>query len=275
MKKMIITVLALSLLFLFAGCGKDDKSGELTGAGDETEVGITTELETQETESEFTETPASLPDEILTEPDSSHTVAQDVESLINRISTTAANIIGKTTKAVTSAAGTNPSAQDETSADTTTSTTIPETTTEAQTTVRSGRKFSFSTTDMRGNSVTLDNYSDAKLIMINIWEPWCGPCVREMPDLQKLYDNYKSKGFLILGVASSPAEDVNSVVSDFGITYPILARSDHFNAFATGSVPTTVFLDSEGYVLTPEPFVGSRSYEAWEDITIELLDAVS
>ena len=65
---------------------------------------------------------------------------------------------------------------------------------------------------------------DAKVVMINLWEPWCGPCVNEMPGLEKLYEQYKDKGLVILGVFSSQDmdEDARKVIEDAGITYPIL-----------------------------------------------------
>ena len=99
-----------------------------------------------------------------------------------------------------------------------------------------------------------------------MWEPWCGPCVRELSDLQQLYTNYKSKGFVLLGVFSDNIDDAKALIKQKGLTYPILMESSHFNRFYTGSVPTTVFLDGEGYPLDEEPYIGSRSYDAWEQI---------
>ena len=50
--------------------------------------------------------------------------------------------------------------------------------------------FSFTTTDLDGHEVSFEDYSDAKVIMFNMWEPWCGPCRGELPDLQRLYKKY-------------------------------------------------------------------------------------
>ena len=98
-----------------------------------------------------------------------------------------------------------------------------------------------------------------------MWEPWCGPCVREMPDLQKLYDNYRSKGLMVVGVYSTE-ENAKSTVESKGITYPIIRKSSEFNAFDTGYVPTTIIVDGNGNILTSEPIIGSRSYNDWESI---------
>ena len=109
--------------------------------------------------------------------------------------------------------------------------------------------------------------------MINMWESWCGPCVNEMPDLQKLYTKYKDSGFLILGVTSSEISEAKSVVTQKRITYPILIRSSEFERFQTGYVPTTVFIDNAGNVLSPEPYVGGKSYSEWETVILSYLNA--
>ena len=128
-----------------------------------------------------------------------------------------------------------------------------------------GKKLSFSTKDINGKPVSMSTYSSYKVIIINMWEPWCGPCVGEMPDLQKLYKNYKSKGLLVIGVYSTD-EDAKETVESNGITYPIIKKTPDFAEYETGYVPTTIIVDGEGNVLTSEPIVGSRSYKDWEAI---------
>ena len=59
-------------------------------------------------------------------------------------------------------------------------------------------KLEFSTTDIKGKAISNEDVKDSKLIMVNFWEPWCGPCVNEMPELEKLYKKYKDKGFIII-----------------------------------------------------------------------------
>ena len=58
----------------------------------------------------------------------------------------------------------------------------------------------FAATDMDGNAVDESILSGKKVTMINLWAPWCGPCVGEMPDLQKLNEKYADKGFQVIGV---------------------------------------------------------------------------
>lgn len=137
-----------------------------------------------------------------------------------------------------------------------------------------GPILSFATVDLNGNEVSNDTIKDCKIVMLNFWESWCGPCVRELPELDKLYQDYKDKGFLIIGAYSeySNESDIKDVVNDTGVTYPIIAATEEMYSLMTDYVPTTVFLDAKGHVLTDEPFVGSNDYEGWEEIVKLLLE---
>lgn len=130
----------------------------------------------------------------------------------------------------------------------------------------SGDKLSFSTVDIDGSPVTDEIIKNAKVVMVNYWEPWCGPCVGEMPDLQKLYEKYKEQGLLILGVFSTTDmdDDARQILSDCNISYPVVRADDNLSKFMTDYFPTTVFADSEGNILSSEPVIGANSYSDWE-----------
>ena len=160
-------------------------------------------------------------------------------------------------------------------------------------------KVEFSATDRDGEKWDNSMFSDYKLIMINFWEPWCPPCEREASDLEKLYETYKDQGFLILGFCDfSFDEDIDRITGDAGTSYPILpnAEAENLSVFATGYVPTTFFVDSNGNVLridrTAEElnsiadylqqsganplaasslYIGSRSFDSWAAIVEALL----
>ncbi|MBQ9685366.1 MAG: TlpA family protein disulfide reductase [Oscillospiraceae bacterium] len=165
----------------------------------------------------------------------------------------------------------------------------------AEPTVDDGAElFTFSTTDREGKVYDESVFKDYQLIMVNFWEPWCGPCVGEMADIQALYEAYADKGLLVLGIYSTPGmeEDVDAVLEMTGVHYPILLMSEDFYRFGTGFVPTTVFFDGEGHVLRHEldknllsrlgysnvavelastVYIGSRDYAGWEEIVNEVL----
>lgn len=132
--------------------------------------------------------------------------------------------------------------------------------------------FVFETTDRDGNVWNEQSLSSNKLTMINFWEPWCGPCVREIPDLERLYEDYKDKGFVILGVYGEPGmeNEVSDILDNGKVTYPVLHYTDEFDRFQTGYVPTTVFIDSKGHIITmrdgTDSVIGSNTYAEWEAI---------
>ena len=138
----------------------------------------------------------------------------------------------------------------------------------------SGAAFRFSTTDFEGNPFSSSDIEDARLVMINIWEPWCGPCVGEIPYLEKLYDEYRDEGLLILGVFSSEDmdSDVEKLIEECGIHYPLIRWSREFSVLETGYVPTTVFISGKGEILTEEAIIGSDSYDGWKALIEEYLE---
>ena len=130
----------------------------------------------------------------------------------------------------------------------------------------------FKTVDRAGNTADETLLAGHSLVILNFWEPWCPPCVREMPELEKLYEAYKDRGLLILGVYSEEGmeDKVDEILADAGTSYPILRSCEEFDVFATGYVPTTVFLDGEGNALS-ELLVGSRDYAGWEELVLSVL----
>ena len=137
--------------------------------------------------------------------------------------------------------------------------------------------FTFKTTDRVGNEYDERIFSSYKLTMINFWEPWCGPCVNEMPDIGKLYNAYKDQGLQIIGVYSEQEmeAEVLSILQQSKVSYPILHYTSEFDRFQTGYVPTTIFVDNKGHIVKmsdgTDSVIGAQSYEAWEAIIKQYL----
>ena len=127
----------------------------------------------------------------------------------------------------------------------------------------------FSTTALDGTAADESILEGHALTMINFFEPWCPPCVAELPELERLYETYAPEGFQILGVFSSE-EGVEKVLAEASVSYPILRYTQAFDAFQTGYVPTTVFVNERGE-LVGQTQIGANSYEGWETIIKELL----
>lgn len=148
--------------------------------------------------------------------------------------------------------------------------------------VISAGKVTFTAVDRDGKAYDESVFAQYELTVINFWEPWCGPCVGEIPDLEKIYEEYSDKGLLILGVYSENTMeyDVDEILASRGVTYPILKYTSDFDQFKTGYVPTTIFVDKNGNIIdtgiTYEDIdgtmlVGSRSYEEWKELIDQYL----
>lgn len=114
-----------------------------------------------------------------------------------------------------------------------------------------------------GERVSLEDYAGKK-IYLNIWASWCGPCKREMPELEGVYQSYKDKEDVVfLSVVSAsddkyansqPADaseaEILAVAQEQGITYPILFDSeDNFmSAYSVRAFPTQLVINSDGTI---------------------------
>ena len=131
----------------------------------------------------------------------------------------------------------------------------------------------FTTVDFDGNAFTTADLANAKVVLLNFWEPWCGPCVGEIPDLARLYEEYKDQGLLIVGAYSenSMDDDIRSLIAENNITYPLVRAGGNMSEFMTSYVPTTVFADGTGKIISSEPEIGAHSYGEWKALIEDYL----
>lgn len=132
--------------------------------------------------------------------------------------------------------------------------------------------FQFTTTDFDGSEVTEQIFAGHSLTILNFWEPWCGPCVAEMPFLEQLSQEYADRGVQVIGVFATPDadEDVQAVLDRTGVTYPIVRYVKEFGFLQTGYVPTTVIIDGTGAIVYG-PVAGALNYAGWCALVEELL----
>ena len=92
-----------------------------------------------------------------------------------------------------------------------------------------------------------------KVVLLNLWATWCGPCRTEIPELQMMRQKYAARGFEIVGVSvdESGPEAVKTFVDEQKVTYPIALDPDSKLAsiFQTSVLPTSVLLDRNGRIV--------------------------
>lgn len=111
----------------------------------------------------------------------------------------------------------------------------------------------FETEDYDGNAVTEEIFKDKDLTVLNLWANWCGPCLSEMPDFEKVSQAYADKNVQILGLAvDSDTDEVKAIQKKLKITYPLIKENKALKSMVSSNfdyVPVTLFVDSEGKVL--------------------------
>lgn len=135
----------------------------------------------------------------------------------------------------------------------------------------------FTTMTLEGEETDQEIFAQAELTMVNIWATFCGPCIREMPDLGILSQEYKEQDVQIIGmiadVAEAKEETALAIVEYTQADYPHLILSEDLLQSYLGQVqvvPTTVFVDKEGKQVG-EVYAGAKSKEEWAEILEELL----
>lgn len=111
----------------------------------------------------------------------------------------------------------------------------------------------FELKDLSGQRVKLSSLA-GKVVIVNFWATWCGPCLQELPHLQKIHDQHKDAGLVVLAVSTDGPEtlaQVRSVAKRQKWTMPVLLDQEGKAASALnprGTNPYTVFVDRAGKI---------------------------
>ena len=90
-----------------------------------------------------------------------------------------------------------------------------------------------------------------RVVLINFWATWCGPCKQEVPHLNRLYEKYRAAGFVLLGVnVDDDARNATEVALKLGIKFPVLFDTDKAvsRSYDLVTMPSTVLIDRDGRV---------------------------
>lgn len=122
----------------------------------------------------------------------------------------------------------------------------------------------FTLKDLSGSSVSLSSFR-GKVVLINFWASWCPPCREEMPSLDRLYNAYKSKGLVVLAVATDKRiSDVKSYMSKYPRDFLVLPDPDLkiSRLYKVFSMPTTFLIAKDGGVI--KRYLGEEEWDSPE-----------
>ena len=109
----------------------------------------------------------------------------------------------------------------------------------------------FTLKDINGKDVSVSSYKD-KVILLDFWATWCAPCKIEIPAFIDLYNKYKSRGFVVLGVSMDDSvPDVKPFVQKLKMNYPVfigMGRKDIEEAFELIGFPTSFIISRDGKI---------------------------
>jgi thiol-disulfide isomerase/thioredoxin len=129
----------------------------------------------------------------------------------------------------------------------------------------------FALKDANGQTVHLSDYR-GKVVLLDLWATWCGPCKVEIPWFQEFERQYKDKGFAVIGVAMDDEgwEVVKPFAQERGINYRLVLGNDAIaDLYKIEAWPTTLLIDREGNVASIH--VGLTGKTIFEDGIQELL----
>jgi thiol-disulfide isomerase/thioredoxin len=131
----------------------------------------------------------------------------------------------------------------------------------------------FTVADLHGQSVSSADLR-GKVVLIDFWATWCGPCKKEMPGYQQLLDRYGPKGFVVIGFKFDTMKDTEDPVSfakRLGVRYPLAVASDAVKEKFGGieGLPTTLLFDREG--ILRNKVIGFEYTSVFEDDLKKLL----
>ena len=109
----------------------------------------------------------------------------------------------------------------------------------------------FTRTSLDGKQVHLSNYR-GKVVLLNFWATWCGPCIAEIPRFSSWQTKYGPRGFQVLGISMDDnIPPVQKAIHKYQLTYPIIMGDEHLGELFGGvlGLPVTFLISPEGKIL--------------------------
>jgi peroxiredoxin len=123
----------------------------------------------------------------------------------------------------------------------------------------------FSLKDLNDKRVGLKQFK-GKIIFLNFWATWCGPCKEEMPYIEALYQQFKEKNFVFLTVSVDyeGIKPVKEFINKYQYTFPVLLdpKCETLDLFEVKGIPTTFLIDKKGKMIGKA--IGPRDWRSPE-----------
>lgn len=136
----------------------------------------------------------------------------------------------------------------------------------------------FTLPDLKGNKIDLVSFK-GKVILIEFWATWCGPCREEIPHLTELYSKYRNDGLVVMGISLDRKEpqEVQSFLEKLGVEYINLVGNDEiFENYSRlaglgtiRGIPATFLIDREGRIC--KSFMGLTKKQILEEAVQSIL----
>jgi len=121
---------------------------------------------------------------------------------------------------------------------------------------------------LNGKKVDLKSFR-GKVIFLNFWATWCGPCKEEMPSMEILYRQFKDRNFVFLTISVDyeGSKPVREFIEKSGYTFPVLVdpKSETLDIFEVTGIPTTFVIDKQGKMLGKA--IGPRDWNSSEIVS--------
>ncbi len=131
----------------------------------------------------------------------------------------------------------------------------------------------FTATDINGRKLDLADYR-GKVILLDFWATWCGPCRIEIPGFVKLQETYREQGLVVIGVSEDDSvEPVREFYREFSMNYPVVMGEGKISELYGGIVglPTTFLIGRDGRIYSKH--MGATDVSVFEQEIKELLAA--
>jgi len=110
--------------------------------------------------------------------------------------------------------------------------------------------------DLNDKEVSLSDYAGkGKVVLVDFWASWCRPCIQEIPNVRAVYNEYKDKGFEIVGISlDERKDDWKKAAENLNLTWPQMSNlkgwaEDCAVAYGVNSIPQTVLIDKDGKII--------------------------